>query len=94
MQFLVSNGLVLKNNCFLVIKCNGFNIYYALKITVHKNFAIFTGKKLCWVLFVLCWRLTLVFSCEYCEIFMNSYFYRKTLAAVSDINAEYILNIY
>ena len=35
------------------------------EIGALKNFAIFTGKDLCWSLF---------FSCKYCEIFKNSFF--------------------
>ena len=57
------------------------------KIGVLKKFAIFTGKHLCWCLFLIklqVWRPeTLLtkdsntgFSCEYCEIFKNSFLYR------------------
>ena len=42
---------------------------------VLKNFAIFTGKHLCCSLFLLKLQTpTQVFSCEYCEIFKNTYF--------------------
>ena len=49
------------------------------KIGVLKNFAILTGKHLCWSLLYIklhAWRcfLTQVLSCEYCEIFKNTYF--------------------
>ena len=55
-----------------------------LKI-VLKNFTIFTGKHLCWSLFLIklqVWRpatlskeaLTQVFPCKYCEIFKSTYF--------------------
>ena len=47
-----------------------------------KNFAIFTGKHLCWNLFLLklqAWRPpTQVFSCKYCEIFKSTCFYRTS----------------
>ena len=54
----------------------------SLKEAVLKNFAIFTGKQLCWKL-QLCLSVgaTLLksdskplFSCEYCKIFKNTYF--------------------
>ena len=56
-----------------------------LKTDVLKSFAIFTGKRMCWSLFLIKlqdWRpvflfketLTQVFFCEYCEIFKNSFF--------------------
>ena len=37
------------------------------RISFLKNLAIFTGKN-------LCWSILNVFSCEYCEIFKNSFF--------------------
>ena len=49
------------------------------KIGALKNFAILPGKHLCWSLFLrkLQETPTQVFSCEYWEIFKNSFFYRK-----------------
>ena len=47
------------------------------KIGVLKNFAIFTGKSLCWSLFLikLLKRNTNTgFSCEKCKIFKNTFF--------------------
>ena len=44
-----------------------------------KNFTKFTGKHLCQSLFfnkVAGWGLTKVFSCEFCEIFLEHVFYR------------------
>ena len=41
-----------------------------LKIGVLKNFANFTGKHLCWSLFLI-ETPTQVFSCKICEIFKN-----------------------
>ena len=46
---------------------------------VIKNFAIFTGKHLCWSLF-LKETLIKVFSCEYCEIFEKNL--RTTASAI------------
>ena len=62
------------------------------KIDVLKNFAIFIGKYLLNVgqivgLQQLYLKVTPtnVFSCEYCEIFKNSFFYRTPLVAASGI---------
>ena len=55
----------------------GTGVFY--KKAVPENFAIFTGKHLCWSLFLIK-RLyeketpTPVFSCEYVEIFKKTYF--------------------
>ena len=46
-----------------------------LKISVLKNFANFTGKHLCWSLFLIKRQL---FSCEICEIFKNIFFFQNT----------------
>ena len=62
---------------------SGLQMFF--KIAVLKNFAVFRGKHLCWSLFLINFRplgLQLylkeaprqVFSCEYCEIFKNSFF--------------------
>ena len=58
----------------------------SIKRAVFKKFLIFTGKYLCWSLFLtnlqaglqLYWKETptQVFSCEYCEISMHIYFER------------------
>ena len=58
------------------------------KIAVLKNFTIYTGKHLCWSLFLielqasgtatLLKRVQQVFSWEYCEIFKNSFFLWNT----------------
>ena len=48
------------------------------KIGLVKNFVMFTGKYLCWSLF-----LKRLFSCEYYEILKNSFFYRTPLVAAS-----------
>ena len=57
------------------------------KVNVLKNFAIFTGKPLCWSLFRIKLRafrpaiyqkesLAQLFSCVYCKLFKHSFFYR------------------
>ena len=63
------------------------------KISVLKNFAIFTGKHLCWDLFSMkaCNFIqketpTQVFSCEYCEILKNNFFYMTPPVAAFESN--------
>ena len=56
------------------------------KIGVLKNFAIFTGKSLCWSLFLikLLKRNTNTgFSCEKCKIFKNTFFTEHLSPAAS-----------
>ena len=50
------------------------------KKTVFKNFAIFTGKRLCWSLF------NTGASCEYCKFFKNTYFEKHLQTAVSRLS--------
>ena len=51
---------------------------------VLKNFTKFTGKHLCQSCnFIKKQTLAQVFSCEFCEIFENTYFYRTPLVAAS-----------
>ena len=60
---------------------------------VLKNFAIFTGKHLCWSLFYQRYSKeipTKVFSCKFCEIFKNMFFYRTP--SVGPLNIQYRLN--
>ena len=46
------------------------------KIGALKNFATFTGKHLCWSLFLITQvTLTQLFFSKYCEIFSNSFFH-------------------
>ena len=49
-----------------------------MKIAVHKNFGIFTEKNLCWGLLSI-----KLFSCEYDEIFKNTYFEEHLQMAAS-----------
>ena len=49
---------------------------------VFKSFTKFAGKHLCQS-FLLKKRLAQVFSCEFCEIFKNTFFYRTPQVAVS-----------
>ena len=59
------------------------------KIGVFMNFSIFTGKHLCWSLFLIKLQAfkketpAQVFSCEYCEIFKNTFFNRTPPVAAS-----------
>ena len=50
---------------------------------VLRNFAKFTGKHLCQSLFFNKETLAQVFSCEFCEISKNTFFYRTPLVAAS-----------
>ena len=56
-------------------------------IDILKNFAILTGKHLCWSLFLIEHfikkRLQHQFSCQYCEIFKNRFFIQNSLLAAS-----------
>ena len=61
------------------------------KIGVLKNVAIYTGKHLCWSLFLIKSQAftkretpTQIFSAKYCEIFQNRLFYRTPLVTASD----------
>ena len=59
------------------------------KIGALNKFAIFTGKHLCWSLFLIKKETLLketptqVFSCEYGEIFKISFFFRTPLVTAS-----------
>ena len=61
-----------------------------------KNFAKLTGKHLCQSLFFKKETLTQVFSCESCENFKGTFFYRTPPVAASEINYcnEYHSNVY
>ena len=48
------------------------------KIGVRKNFAILTGKYLCWSLFLIK-TPTQLFSYEYCEMFKEQLFWKEYL---------------
>ena len=69
------------------------------KKRVLKNFAKFTGKRLCQGLFLTKLHmqacnfikiLAQMFSCEFCEIFKNTFFYRTHQVAASFI--PFLLN--
>ena len=59
-------------------------VYY--KKAVFKNFAMFTGKHLCWSPFFnkVAGESNTGVSCEYCEFFKNTYFegYLRTAASL------------
>ena len=56
----------------------------SIKRAVLKNFAIFTGKHLCRSRFFQKETPTLVFFCEYCEIFKNTYFEKHLRTTASE----------
>ena len=47
---------------------------------VLRNFAKFTGKHLCQSLFIKKETLAQVFSCEFCEISKNTFYYTTPVA--------------
>ena len=58
------------------------------KIGVLRNSPVFTGKHVCWSLFLIQFqalRPAQVFSSEYCEIFTNSFFYRTPRVTSADL---------
>ena len=58
-----------------------------LDLAVLRNFAIFTGKNLCWSFFLIKLQLqapTLVFSYEYFNILKNTYFEEHLWTAASN----------
>ena len=75
---------------------SGCRLQMLFKISPLKDFATFTGKQLWWSVFLmklqvlqvlqLYWKgtPTQVFSCEYCQFFKNSFFYRTPPVAVSE----------
>ena len=56
---------------------------YSVKRGVLRNFAKFTGKHLCQRLFFKKESLAQVFSCEFCEIFKNTFSSRTPPVAAS-----------
>ena len=65
------------------------------KLAVLKNFAIFTGKHMCWSPIstkmktrrpaTLCKRdFNIVVSCDYCKIFKSTYLIKHIPVAISD----------
>ena len=62
----------------------------SIKKAAQENFAIFTGKYLCWSLPLIklhAWRTwTQVFSCECCEMLKNTYFEEHLRTAASENN--------
>ena len=72
------------------------------KKVVLKNFAIFTGKYLCWSLFLIQLQAfrpatllkrdsNTVVSCEYCKVFINNFISRTPLVAASVIS---VISVY
>ena len=64
---------------WVLLKSEAANRRCSIKISVLKNFAIFTGKHLCQSLFLSCHfikkeTLAQGFSCDFCKIFKNTFF--------------------
>ena len=62
------------------------------KKTLLKNFVIFTGKHLYWGLFSILLKETLTqaaLSCEYCEIFINTYLEENLRTTAFAVPASY-----
>ena len=58
------------------VKCRSSHSQMFIKVGFSKNFTIFTGKYLCWILFAIKLAsnfIKQVFSCEYCEFFRSSF---------------------
>ena len=63
------------------------------KIGVLKNFAILTGKYLCWSLFLIK-TPTHLFSYEYCEMLRNNFFEKSTSnGCFFEVNATSFLSV-
>ena len=65
------------------MRCRSSRSQLFFKIGILKNFAIVTGKHLCWSHFLIKVTPAQVFSYEYCENFKRSFFSRTPLVAVS-----------
>ena len=81
--------------CFTVNKrISCLKVFY--KTDILKNFAKFTGKHLCQSLFsrsvtsLKKETVAQLFSCEFCEIFKNSFFYKTPPVAASVIRPHFI----
>ena len=80
-----------KHQCWSIFRSSCWQVFF--KVGILKNFIIFTEKHLCRSLFFINYRLQVttltksnsykVFSCEYCQIFKNSSFYRTPVMAAS-----------
>ena len=87
---------------FKCLCCNrSSRLHMLFKLGVLKNFVIFIGKQLCWILFLIklrTWRAATLLkrdsiirvSCEYCEIFKSSFLIEHLWAAFSVVNFEHI----
>ena len=58
-----------------------------------KSFIIFTGKQLCWNLFREKETPTQVTSCEYCEIYKDTYFEEHLPRAASVYGTKILISI-
>ena len=77
---------------------------YSVKKVVLKNVADFTGQHLCWSLFLIKLQALKayhfmretprqVLSCEYCEIFKNTYFEKRLRTAASILSMFPIISM-
>ena len=100
---IIRGEIIFQQNCvgfYSKIACNitkdrSSRCQIFFKLGILKNFAIFTRKHLRWSLFLIklqAFTLTQVFSCQYCEMFKNSFSYRtSTVAAfvkISQVNLQ------
>ena len=61
-------------------------------IGVLKNIPIFTGKHLCWSLFLIKLQAWRIYSCEYFKIFKNSFIYRTLLLVAFESSQLFYTN--
>ena len=66
--FMKSFAAAKSSLVFIKNRCRGSRSHMFFKIGVLKNFTIFTGKHLCWSLFLIKLQAFRLFSCEYCKI--------------------------
>ena len=78
------------SHCIVMVQKKPPLVFF-FKKGILRNFTIFTGKNLCWSLFLI--KLPVwspqetpiqMFSSKYCEIFKNSYFKEHLQTAASD----------
>ena len=70
LTFLVKFGISFNSYGHKICRNSRSQMFF--KIGVLKNFAIFTGKYLCWILFSIKFG-GLAFSCEYCVILRTAF---------------------
>ena len=85
-MIIVTSGFSKKS--FFIINFRGSRMQMSSKTDIIRNFAIFTGKQLCWSLFLIrlqaLWPATLYQPCpkrDNCENFRHNLFYGTPLGA-------------